>query len=416
LPLAIPTLADEIVVQNDSIEDYGEVYIVGDFIAGEHAGVRLTSPCDGTIVAVQIIWLEGTPGHLPSLEEAIHIYDGSTFPTPGDELELLEGPVLTPGYINEFRYLDEAQTVPLEVPVTAGQQFYVTLEFANPTDVGNGGPSVVRDIDGCHAGSNVLYGNIGAGWHWYDFCILLAGDLGIRAVVNCPGELGACCYADGSCANDIGQDDCEAEFGATWHQGLTCGEIICNPRGACCVGGDCLELVEPSLCDAVSGVYAGHGTDCAADVCVPGACCMADGECLEEFVFECNAMGGTFQGPGTSCEPNPCPQPRGACCFGEACAPDQLEANCVNAGGEWAGPWTDCADNDGDGVADACEAASVGDTDRDGDVDLADLTQLLAHYGQTSGAAWEDGDFDGDGDVDLTDLSGLLTNYGVSGP
>ena len=57
-----------------------------------------------------------------------------------------------------------------------------------------------------------------------------------------------------------------------------------------------------------------------------------------------------------------------------------------------------------------------GDLDLDGDVDLSDLAQLLAHYGMTSGAVWEDGDVDpypdGDGDVDLSDLAELLAHYG----
>ena len=57
-----------------------------------------------------------------------------------------------------------------------------------------------------------------------------------------------------------------------------------------------------------------------------------------------------------------------------------------------------------------------GDLDLDGDVDLSDLAQLLAHYGMTSGAVWEDGDVqpypEGDGDVDLADLAELLAHYG----
>ena len=60
--------------------------------------------------------------------------------------------------------------------------------------------------------------------------------------------------------------------------------------------------------------------------------------------------------------------------------------------------------------------ALVGDLDHDGDVDLADLAQLLAHYGMTGGATYEDGDLDADGDVDLSDLAGLLAHYGVPVP
>jgi len=50
----------------------------------------------------------------------------------------------------------------------------------------------------------------------------------------------------------------------------------------------------------------------------------------------------------------------------------------------------------------------VGDLDGDGLRDLSDLAQLLAHYGTTSGATYEQDDVDGDGDVDLADLAALL--------
>lgn len=64
-------------------------------------------------------------------------------------------------------------------------------------------------------------------------------------------------------------------------------------------------------------------------------------------------------------------------------------------------------------IVDFLLPALPGDLDGDGDVDLSDLSQLLAHYGQTSGAGPGDGDIDFDGDVDLSDLSALLANYGL---
>jgi hypothetical protein len=69
---------------------------------------------------------------------------------------------------------------------------------------------------------------------------------------------------------------------------------------------------------------------------------------------------------------------------------------------------------DADGTL-TIEAGLLGDVDGDGDVDLDDLTTLLAHYGMGPGMTYEDGDLDGDGYVDLTDLTLLLGNYGAGG-
>jgi subtilisin family serine protease len=60
--------------------------------------------------------------------------------------------------------------------------------------------------------------------------------------------------------------------------------------------------------------------------------------------------------------------------------------------------------------------ACIGDLDENGEVDLADLAQLLASYSITSGAEYEDGDLDCDGDVDLSDLAALLAGYGTTCP
>jgi parallel beta-helix repeat protein len=72
-------------------------------------------------------------------------------------------------------------------------------------------------------------------------------------------------------------------------------------------------------------------------------------------------------------------------------------------------------DANGNGIPDECEGPECpGDLDGDLDIDLADLAQLLAHYGMTEGATYEDGDLDADGDVDLSDLAALLAVYGTT--
>ena len=57
--------------------------------------------------------------------------------------------------------------------------------------------------------------------------------------------------------------------------------------------------------------------------------------------------------------------------------------------------------------------ASPGDANLDGNVDINDLTIVLANYGKT-GMTWTDGEFTGDGTVDINDLTIVLSNYGRS--
>jgi hypothetical protein len=54
----------------------------------------------------------------------------------------------------------------------------------------------------------------------------------------------------------------------------------------------------------------------------------------------------------------------------------------------------------------------VGDIDRDGDVDLSDLTLLLSAFGAPCAPSCA-ADLDHDGDVDLSDLALLLSSYGA---
>jgi hypothetical protein len=58
--------------------------------------------------------------------------------------------------------------------------------------------------------------------------------------------------------------------------------------------------------------------------------------------------------------------------------------------------------------------SGVGDTDSDGDVDLADLGNLATSFGLSNPSIdWINGDFDHDNDVDLNDLGSLATNFGA---
>ena len=407
LLLTVPAArGQEVTVKNDSFLG-GMAVIVGDFIAGEEAAVWLTSPCDGDIVAVQIAWLEGTPGHGQSLEEAIHIYAAGSFPTPGAQLEILEGPVMTPGYMNEFRYLDEAQTMPLIVPVTEGQTFVVSLEFANPTDVDNGGPSVIRDVDGCQWGKNGLFAIPGG---WLNFCFWLNGDLVIRAIIDCQGTTGACCDAYGLCTDQVEEDQCQ-DPGETFFEGQECSEVTCpDPTGACCNGiGGCLDGQTQDFCENIlSGIYAGHATTCADEVCDLGACCLPDGSCQDVIELVCGDEGGTFYGPGTDCATTECPQPLGACCVGEICVPDQTEENCLSFEGEWVGAFTDC------GPPDPClgPSCTCGDVDNSGGpVDLVDFATFALCFGLSGPGGdctadnFECSDLDVSGNVDLIDFA-----------
>jgi hypothetical protein len=61
----------------------------------------------------------------------------------------------------------------------------------------------------------------------------------------------------------------------------------------------------------------------------------------------------------------------------------------------------------------AYEYQCTGDLDGSGQINLADLAQLLGSYGETAGMSYHDGDLDVDGDVDLADLAELLAAYGT---
>lgn len=60
------------------------------------------------------------------------------------------------------------------------------------------------------------------------------------------------------------------------------------------------------------------------------------------------------------------------------------------------------------------DCSLVGDVDCDCDVDISDLSTLLANFGTLGGATREQGDMNGDGNVDLGDLAALLARFGTT--
>jgi hypothetical protein len=257
-------LADEIVVKNDSLVDGGSVNICPCFEAPEEAAVWLTSPCNGNIVGIQIFWKSFFGGAPQSIEDAIMVYQGGTFPQVGPVKKELLAPLLSDGGLNEFRYEDDNQTVPISIPVTAGETFVVSLRFFNDNANDLSAGTVVSDNDGCQAGRNTVKVN---GTTWQSACSLgVSGDWVIRAIIECStSPTGAVCLPDGSCAD-----------------GLTEDEAI-----------------------ALGGQFRGVGSECASVSCV-GACYVpATGACLQFDAATCTAIGGDWQGPGTT-DCNPC--------------------------------------------------------------------------------------------------------------
>ncbi|MDH3627371.1 MAG: hypothetical protein OEV00_01045 [Acidobacteriota bacterium] len=222
-----PIMAAEVTVQNDSLVAGNPGTAQLGFDPNESAASWQTSPCDGTIVAVQVFWRSEVGTEPFSIEDSIKIFEGGVFPTPGTELVSIDGPTMTDGVFNEFRFLDENMVIPLNEPVTNGQEYIVSFKFLNDPNESIG-PSVVNDTDGCQLGKNGLFA-LGLGWA--DACFLgVSGDWVIRSVVDCAPVGGA---------------------GSVPNGGDTPGE----PLRVNLVGGD-LELTWSQSCETTDTDYA----------------------------------------------------------------------------------------------------------------------------------------------------------------
>lgn len=418
--LAVSVCADEVTVKNDSFETGGSANVQAGFVAGESAAAWLTSPCNGNIVALQVAWLSQNGLTEPSIEDSIRVFKGGTFPNPGAEVLLLEAPLMTDGAINEFRFVDEGNTIPINIPVTAGEVFVVSFRFATTPSPFNG-PSVITDVGtGCQNGKNAIFAVPPS--IWFNGCSLgITGDFVIRAVVDCGAASGACCKPDGTC-DELTAAECSAAGGVYQGNNSTCGQVTCpQPSGACCIDGVCLPLTEGD-CLIAEGDWLGAGTQCGpAFQCPTGACCLPDGSCMNDVTSaDCALSGGTFQGVGSTCGSVSCPQPSGACCLANGNCLLLPQGSCdALSGASWAGPGTTCTDGNGNGSADACEAsACAGDVDQNGFVEQLDLNLMLATWSLCQGQTGYNGaaDFDDSNCIDQLDLNLLLANFGTACP
>jgi hypothetical protein len=248
--------ADEVTVRNDSLDNDTSGTIQAGFVAGEKAAAWLTSPCAGNIVAAQVFWRSLSGGAAQVVEDSINILRSGTFPVPGADAQDILGPVLNDGVINEYRYLDENNTIPLSVPVDAGETFVLALTFADPPP--STGPSVVNDSDGIQAGHNAIYASLGGGsFEWFSSSALgVQGDWVIRAVIDCPAG-----PATADLAVTLSADPPAYTAGAPLRFTITVGNA--GPAGA-----------GASIVDAFPGAYMDAEWTCSAS---GGAVCAASG-------------------------------------------------------------------------------------------------------------------------------------------
>lgn len=351
--------AVEVTVQNDSIVGGSGGTICPCFVQGEHAAVWLESPCNGSIVAIQVFWRSFLVNQAQMIEDSILVRNPGTYPQPGSIISTLEAPVLTDGVLNEYRFFDENQTIPINIPVTKGQEFVLDFVFFNPSPAL--GPSLVFDQDGATPGKNAIFDGI---WKTNE-SVGVTGDWFIRAVIDC------------------------------------------DPSGACCTDGVCTIVASEAVCTIGGGEFLGFSTTCAGDPCpvVTGGCCFANLACQEDLSQgDCATMGGVYLGNGTVCEGSPCLELDGACCTTVGGCVSLNQDDCVNQiGGIWQGPGTTCPD--------ACVSTCVGDIDGDFDTDVLDFSLFVAAFGSMLG----DGNFDPDADLDANNVVNVL-DFAIFGP
>jgi hypothetical protein len=135
---------------------------------------------------------------------------------------------------------------------------------------------------------------------------IFMGDGSSCGEVVCPTPVGACCLGS-TCLENIEEALCESlSSGVYMGNGVVCSSSLCE-LGACCFAdGSCLDRVELA-CDDLGGAWQGGGTACSSFRCPQprGACCI-EGLCFPKQARDtCEAVG-TFVGVNSTCIPDPC--------------------------------------------------------------------------------------------------------------
>ncbi|MHC4909800.1 MAG: hypothetical protein ACYTF9_08795, partial [Planctomycetota bacterium] len=231
------------------------------------------------------------------------------------------------------------------------QQDFADLEVhLNTTGTSIGRPDLVPDecqfLDDCDGDGTT------------DGCELDAGtqiDTDFNGVPD-DCELGACCFADGTCTEQMA-GTCSS-LGGVFQGGLTtCAGTNCpQPEGACCFGSGTCQLLTATDCDGQSGTYQGDFTDCVSTNCPQpeGACCFLDGACAPLTGADCASQSGTYQGDFISCASANCPQPEGACCFADGTCSSLTATDCAASSGTYQGDFSDCGSANCPQPAGAC--------------------------------------------------------------
>ncbi len=159
-----------------------------------------------------------------------------------------------------------------------------------------------------------------------DTCATLEGDFVLASdpegdCLTRSCAVAACCFPDGSCAEDLTATGCMNRGGTSQPSGTTCQVAMCvAPTGACCglAAGVCTDNMTEADCEDADGVYLGDGSDClsaATDCPGFGACCRPEGTCFSNLtVAECNTIGGDLNAVALCADIFLDCEQRGACC------------------------------------------------------------------------------------------------------